>query len=345
MFRNFHKLRGSFVNSPPPGRIVLIALVLALTIGSAGQTPLAQAAPASELANFSMTVQNPRTKLRCGETVTYLVMVEVAPSNGAPTPAPAAVGLAKGLSVVNVTVEAESVNKSVGDFVGAVKGTATTKTSVVFDDDLATLGAKFKFKANTPGKTTLYFQGLVGQEYVSDKVEVKVLPCKFKVNTVSKFSVGMTSVGMIDAEIESDESGSFTGTATVNWVTSIICGIVSPIDPGKADLTGTINESGQLVGQITFEPMTSVGGGPCGIGSVDTSNFGTLAPLTLKASSAGVSVYTQAQVVTATNGSFTGTATLVVIPEEENAVSFLPNDHQAGGPVFLGFFGTLLDLH
>ena len=340
MNRISHHPKSSAMNPIPRQRIVFMALLIALTIGSSGQTPPVQAAPPRELAYFSMEVQNPKTRLRCGQTVTYLVVVDVAPSFGMPTPSPRSLGYPRGVPSVNVKVEALSVNKSVGDFVG----TATANTVVIFDSELTTgLAAKFSFKANKPGKTTLYFEGLVGKEYVSAELEVKVLPCKFKVNTVSKFSAGMTSMGIMDAEVESDENGSFTGTATINWVTSTLCGggIVSPIAPGSADLTGTVSESGQLVGEITFGPMTSVGSGSCHA----TSNFGTLDPLIIRASSEGVSVYTQAQAVAAANGSFTGTATIVVIPEEEEAVSFHPNDYQAGWPVFMNLFSALLDLH
>jgi hypothetical protein len=77
---------------------------------------------------FSMKVQNPRTKLRCGETVTYPVRVEFVRPD-APTPMPGSFGSPKGLSVINVSVEASSTNKTVGDFVNA-----TSNTTLVFDD-------------------------------------------------------------------------------------------------------------------------------------------------------------------------------------------------------------------
>jgi hypothetical protein len=325
-------------------RILYAALISTLAIGSVSPISTAQAAPPREIVNFSMQVQNPKTTLRCGETVTYLVKVELAQSKGAPTPAPRSLGLPKGQSVINVKVEAVSVDKNVGDFIATEKGYATAKTSMVFDDDLAGLGAKFKFKAKKPGKTTLYFEGLVGEEYVSAKLDVKVLPCRFKLNSVSIFKVGMTSVGIMDGEIEADEQGNFSGSTIVNWTTSMLCGISSPIAPSTADLIGTINESGQLAGEITFGPITSVGGGSCGVG-VATANFGTLDPLTIKASSEGVSVYTQAQAINATNGSFTGTATIVLVPEEDDAVSFIPDKYEAVWNDFSSLFGALLALH
>lgn len=306
-----------------------VALMSTLAIGSVSPISTAQAAPAGVSAYFSMRVRNPKTTLRCGQTVTYHVVVEAEPSNGMPTPGPSQLGIPRGISVVGVYVEADSTDKSVGDFVGAGR----VRTTVSLDSELSTLtAAKFRFKAGKPGKTTLYFDGLVGTEHAAVQLDVKVLPCRFKLNSVSVFRVGMTSVGTMDGEIEADEQGNFTGSATVNWVTSMLCGISSPIAPGKADMAGTINESGQLVGEIMFGPITSVGGGPCGTVSVTTSNFGILDPLTIRASSEGVSVYTQPQAINATNGSFTGTATIVVIPEEEEGVAFNPNSRAALSP-------------
>ncbi len=226
--------------------------------------------------------------------------------------------------------------------------------------------ADFMFQAERPGTTIVAFSGMIktpgwfgtdfragASQLVSNQVDIRVVPCKFKVNSVSIFRAGMTSVGMMNAVMESDANGSFTGTATLNWVTSMICGISSPIDPGTADLTGKLNESGQLVGEIIFGPMTSVGGGPCGLVTVNTSNFGTLDPLTINASYAGVSVYTQAQGITVTNGSFTGTASIVVIPQEQEAVAFNADSRAALSPPawwamlwdeFPGLFGALLAL-
>lgn len=343
MFRNFHNLRGLSThswNQNPRWSSIFIALLIVLVIGSTSQAPMAKAAPAGVSTYFSMRVRNPKTTLRCGQTVTYHVVVDAAPSL-LPTPSPSQLGIPRGISIVGVYVEADSTDKSVGDFVGAGR----VRTTVSLDPELTTLiAAKFKFKANKPGKTTLYFDGLVGTEHAAVQLDVKVLPCRFKLNSVSIFKVGMTTVGTMDGEIEADEQGNFTGSATVNWVTSMLCGISSPIAPGTADLNGTINESGQLAGEITFGPITSVGGGSCGVG-VATANFGTLDPLTIKASSEGVSVYTQAQAINATNGSFTGTATIVLIPEEDDAVSFIPDNYEAVWNDFSSLFGALLALH
>src|SRR3990172_312916 len=107
----------SFGPNQTPRRwwIVMIALMLAL--GSTGQTPIAQAAPPAELVVFSMKVRNPKTTLRCRETVTYLVKVELAQSEFAPTPEPGSLGLPKGQSVINVEVSAVSADTGIGEIV------------------------------------------------------------------------------------------------------------------------------------------------------------------------------------------------------------------------------------
>jgi hypothetical protein len=353
MHRNFDGSRVSAmqVQKPiPRWRRVFFALVLALAIGSTGQTPLAQAAPVREIVYFSMKVQNPKTTLRCGQTVTYLVKVELAQSKGAPTPAPGSFGFPKGQSVIGVKVETFSVDKNVGDFIATERGFATAKTSMVFDDDLTGLGTKFKFKAKKAGTTTLYFEGLVGKEYVSDKVEVKVLPCNFKVKGASLWNNGPISlVALLDGEIKSDDEGNFTGTTTVNWDAiftipdgNTACGgsrDVSATD-SQADLTGSVSDSGQVTVNITYQPTTFSISGSCSLGG--GSGEETMAPTPLAitiASSGGVS--TQAQALTG----ITGSAAIVIVPVDDEAAAFIPGSQEPLSDVLSNFFGALPALH
>lgn len=357
MNKNFHNSRGSSThggNQNPRWRTVFIALVLALAIGSASQTPPVQAAPAGVLAYFSMEVQNPKTTLRCGQTVTYLVRVDVAPSHGMPTPSPASMGFAKGISMANITVEASSVNKSVGDFVG----TGTAKTVVVLDGDLAGLGAKFKFKANKPGKTTLYFEGLVGKEYVSTKLDVTVLPCKFKAKTVLQFSTGFYNLAGIssDAVMIADEQGHLTGSASMSWAYSEVisgggpCRYSMLAADSQVDLVGQLDEDGgQVMTTATFQPTTVSSTVSCPPFTGTGPDLATVHPLTFTVdSSGGVSTQTATaegiQGGLELEGPVSGTARVILIPEEDGAVSFIPGDHQADWGVFLSLFGALLDL-
>ncbi len=336
MNRNSHDLRGSYThvrNTVPRWRTVLISLVLALTIESAGQITPAQAAPPREPVYFSMKVQNPKTSLRCGETATYLVKVELQ-QTGAPTPAPGSLGLPKGLSVIGIKVEAFSKDLSVGDFVGAVKGTATARTAVVFDDYLSGLGAKFKFKANKPGKTTLYFQGLVGKEYISFNLDVKVLPCKFKATTIGEWHVpGPANISVVassdDAEVKADDEGNFTGSTTVNWVVSSgqvgDCIPQSVTTSSQVDWTGNMDDNNLLMMDAKYQtagitlPVYCVGSDG-GIASGSTPVQLTPDPLQVSVA-AGGGVFRQSQVLQGPEAT-PGYVTIIVVPEEDEAAAF-----------------------
>ena len=341
MNRNSHNLRGLSTHAPNPvprWRTVFIALVLVLAIGSAAQTPPVQAAPAGELVYFSMKVVNPKTTLRCGQTATYLVRVELAQSKGAPTPAPGSFGLPKGQSVVNVKVEASSVNKTAGDFVG----TAAATTSVVFDDDLTGLAAKFKFKAGKPGKTKLYFEGLVGKEYVSTELNVKVLPCKFKAKTVLQFSTAYYNLTGIssDAVMIADEHGNYTGSASMSWAYSNVisgggpCRYSMLAADSQVDLVGQLDEDGgQVMTTATFQPTTVSSTVSCTIVTGTGPDPATVYPLTFTVDSSG-GVSTQTATAEGIQGGLElegpvyGTARVILIPEADEAVAFIPGNYQ-----------------
>ena len=128
-----------------------------------------------------------------------------------------------------------------------------------------------------------------------------------------------------DGVMKADEQGRFTGSANVNWRTSVIgragCGAAEArTGPSRADLTGEINESDQLVVKMTFQPKDFSGWATCGPAGISTGNLATPDPLTIRVATAG-GRSTQAQAVTAKNGSFRGSATIVVTPEQASRTS------------------------
>lgn len=140
------------------------------------------------------------------------------------------------------------------------------------------------------------------------------------VKTVSTWDVGMVTVARIDDGVmDADDQGRFTGSASVTWQTSVIggagCGAAEhPVAPSRAALAGEIDGSSQLVVRITFEPKDFSGLAACGGVAVATSNVGTPSPLTITVPVTG-GTSTQRHTVTAKNGSFAGSATVIVTPE------------------------------
>ena len=226
--------------------------------------------------------------------------------------------------MVNVKVEAFSVDKNVGDFVATEKGFATAYTAMVFDDDLTGLGARFKFKAIKPGKTTLHFEGLVGEEYVSDKVDVKVLPCKYKVKTVIHGQTDPPFTGITDDSVmTSDEAGTFTGSATMTWVyadkiflvSDSYCITSSSAPASHVDLTGQLDDDGgQFVATVDINQTTVSATNWCAwLGVTNTFTFPIVFVFRFSVPSSG-------GVSTQTSGPALGN--IVVIPEEDEAVAF-----------------------
>ena len=189
--------------------------------------------------------------------------------------------------------------------------------------------APFVFQAKNPGRTTIDFEAKIDTQWsfgivfrrdiVTGKLDVTVEECQYKVTVITTFAAGMTSVGiMAEAVITLDEEGLFEGQATVTWVTSMICGISSPISTSETTILATKPVGGDLKVDVSFLPTSSIGGGNCGAISVTTANSMTLnlTPLTITVPSWGGSA-TQAQTVLATNGSFGGSALIIVTPARQ----------------------------
>lgn len=320
MFRNSHNSKGLSTNAVR-WRSVFIALALALVIGSVGQTHPAHAAPAHEVITWYMDVINPKTTICVGETVEYRVKAffvnTVEPRSE--------------WALSGVKIEATSSNKSAGNF---KKDTAITGFA---NEDLVTAG--FSFTAKKPGKTNLYFEGLVDKKftstYVSFTVPVKVIPCKFKVKTVLQFPVpDLYNITVIsdEAVMTADEAGAFTGSATMSWVYSEVfqdCDFSISATDSQVDLTGQLDDNGgQFVATETFQPTTVTDTACCPVvGCVSYSAQGSLYPLTFKvASSGGVAIQT------VTGEGVSGLAHIVVIPEEDEVVAFNTDNRAALSP-------------
>ena len=312
MIINSHNSRGSSThagNPLPRWRVFYIALVLALTIGGAGQTVPVQAAPAREGVTFYMDMVSPKTIVCVGKTVSYEARVYMVYDTPVTTPKGNKIGEN---AIAEIKVEANSQDTNVGDFLNTKKGFLTRVTGGA--DELASLdtgasapnSAVFSFKAKKAGKTNLYFQGLAYGQYVSFTVPVKVIPCKFKVKVILRFNPGIYNITVTSDEVlmTADESGTFTGSkASMHWVYSnfsIPCS-VSAAD-SSVNLTGKLDvDGGKFVGSATFGPTTPVGCRGSGKGAVNPLKFSVR-------SSGGVSKST------ATASPLSGPATITVVP-------------------------------
>jgi len=304
-------------------RTFFIALVIAPIIGSVSPTLPAHAAPGQadvERNEYYLTPSGAGglDRVCVGGVVVFNVIAErrLGPDGRKETGPPVQAG---------VTVDGSVLNPAYGTLTPTSPETSMGSTPAG--------SAVFTFRALSPGTTELRFTGRAAtapvpnssRAYVPLTLNVNVVPCtakQYKVTTISTWSAGREIVATIDDGVmKADERGRFTGSANVNWRTSVLgragCGAAEArTAPSRADLTGVINESDQLVVKITFQPKDFSGWATCGPAGISTGNVATPDPLTIRVATAG-GRSTQAQAATAKNGSFRGSATIVVTPQQD----------------------------
>jgi len=253
----FASRRRKRMNPVSRWQIILIALMLALALGSAGLPPQVQAAPAGETVRFYMDVVNPRTTLCTGERVTYTVRV-YRQSTSAP-PGWTDKNLPDPIEIAGVWVNAYPPHpKSIGTFTGADKaGFVGQQTG--FNSDVP-YNVEFEFTAGKkPGDGVLYFDGAVKgfkiqTGYVSFTVPVKVKKCPIKAELILHGGIsGLVAwTGAADEIIlNADSDTHFSGTADYQFAEQFLfqsddCSVTgtvttSPVDY-SADLVGdTLN--------------------------------------------------------------------------------------------------------
>lgn len=284
MIRNSHNSRGSYAhtgNPAPRWRMVLIALVLALSIGSVSQiAPVkAQDGGTGHIVNFYMELSQPKPTICTGETVHYTATVferfTSAPPDwkGKNLPTPT--------EIAGVKVEAYAEPVSLGTFAGAKKaGVVSQQTGFNLDEPYNVV---FSFTAGKkPGAGKLIFEGQVtgfNNGYVSSTLSVKVIPCKYEVTTNSTWAF-FDQYGtafffeFMKAQVTGGAESPVNGSGVVLWVvTEIIPSYLSNamIHPGSADFKGRFDDNGQLLLNITLNHVSGTdkncglpgcGGGP-----------------------------------------------------------------------------------
>ena len=290
---------------------MVFALVLALTIGSAGQIPPAQAAPhAANWQLFLSITGAPSDPICIGDKGDLTVRILGDKVDDSETDA-----LTPKIHLLGISV----YGGVVGDY-GIV--TLSPSTAVISASNDPPDSARFTFVAKKAGQVSLDFDAQVNTSWfgpfsspesgtVKQSVNIKVVQCKYKVMTVWKHNdVIYHTTGSSDQVLMTrDESGSFTGSGTMHWVYAYVgktCKMQASASPSPVKLKGTLDDDGgQFTVAVTFGASTIPSSVSCPGASAGATRTGTLDPLTISVASSG--------------GTFTkslagGTATIVVVP-------------------------------
>lgn len=306
-------------------RTAYIVLISALVIGSVSPISAAQAAPALADAigiDFKLAVYPENLPKICPKGKMNLY-----------------VGISK------------TVHKEIGDRVwdlphpmpaGAIRidgsvisGSGTLKKQLQDIDGPPGTSVPFLFTADKPGKVTLQFTADVknswigaNEKVIGSGVKVQkeitfIVGCKFSVKTILQFPVEIYDITVLsdNAVMTPDEQGSFTGSTSMYWVYSNFnldpCTISIGATDSQVELTGQLDEDGsQFMATQTFQPQTAGGVVTCPGGIGGGSSEFTVNPLTFSVASSGGTV-----MQTATAEGVSGLATIVVIPEDDEAVA------------------------
>ncbi len=350
MNKNFHNSRGSSTRTGyqnPRWRTVFIAL--ALVIGSASLTPPVQAAAAGNFVEFELSVYPEKLPRICvGQKFSLYV------------------GVSKTIFKVLNGKEFEIPGRAPNPVATGTKASGVGTLEKLGGGDLMSLTGEntFIFKSDKPGTATLRFTVPIEESWVGAK-EVVIGPavtlvkeitvkvgCKKKVTTIGQWSVpGPANIFIAatsdDATVEGDEQGSYKGSTTVNWIGSAdqVGDCIGTITIGSSQVNwdGQMDESDQLTLNGTYQPAAGSIHQNCRGVQGDVALELIPDPLQVSLASSG-GVYNQSQVLEGPEGPISGSVTIIVVPDEEEAAAFIPGDHQPGWDDFLSLFGALLAL-
>jgi hypothetical protein len=177
------------------------------------------------------------------------------------------------------------------------------------------------------------FSTRTAPRHAENSAEVEVIKCKAKVSGVYVWSgESYAVVGTLnDTEILADEEGSLTGTGTVNWLAQAYaegCTSTDTMAPSQVDMRAHMDESGELVVQLDFEPVEDAVTLYCEQFGIVTADSNWTAeplpePLSLSVPAEG-GVVTQAHGLVNTTRTETapGNAVVIILPEPDEAGAF-----------------------
>jgi len=332
---------------------LILPLLLVLALG-----PAAPAAPAADSVKFAMDVA-PRSALlkpMCiGQSQTFYVSITRTTTKSIGDRLVDSTAMVLGITVSGAIDDAAvgSLTQSSADrYTGGV-GLQTYQT------------VEFTFKAIKAGTTTLRFKGKVDWHWlpgatdesvqvnpegytvpVEAVVTVKVRPCRVKASAVHRWSSpGAVAVGTMDeTDLTANDEGHFTGSGTIQWIVGAIvpeCVTTDVFAPSQVELSGDMDDSGQLAVALTYAPAVDSATIRCespGRGVYEDRSWTVEAApsaLAFQVSAFG-GVSMQAQVLTGSQSAITGDAVVVVLPADDEAPAAALSRLLGGGaPDFL----------
>jgi len=337
-------------------------LIFAMGLMGAG-SPAATAAPAAtDEVSFNMGVTPAALTLCVGESrsITVSVVRDTAGTNRFKQ-----IHDIKVMSDIDVKASVEK--SSVGTIAPGLGG---------LDEDLSIFTAKWDFKAIGPGRTKVNFTTLFSVYRIPGSALLRVpeFPnqhapgailnvtvkakdkCKKKVSTQHTWRTPdvLLTATMDEAELAMNDQGQFSGSGTVHWTTTPVTkvfGCVTSVSidiyaPSQVDLSGQLDDSGQLSVKLNFQPVQDTVTVYC----VDLVGARSENHYTVSENPQALSVIVPAsdQAVTATrsqalgyghqNQSVDGNAVLIVEPVPEQATS-AQFERQIGRLGLAGRFG------
>ena len=159
------------------------------------------------------------------------------------------------------------------------------------------------------------------RDFAEDGFGVRVIPCKFNVSIVSKFSAqSVRFVAYLQGNLTSDADGHFTGSVPVTWIRAYSIGArdctgLIEITDSEAKMTGHLNDDGALEVEVTYLPASLTHKGTCGV-SKTTQAMVTPATLSLVVPASGEASTQSQQLNEPTYYTMPGSASIVVMPEQ-----------------------------
>jgi hypothetical protein len=321
------RLRLTRAHFAPRWLFAYTVLILALGMGSRYQPAFAQDVPPTQpvIISYFLDLGTPRTSICVGETVTYPVRVRARvlvpghPDAGLPRVLGAALTATTDNTILrNVTPPENYVSITRPD------------TSLWLEEPLS---MTFSFTGVAPGRTFIDFEGevtMLPNLYpasntfpLSYDFAVRVVPCNFKVVTISRWTqvliggtVKATAI-IYDGHMRGDEEGYYAGEADVVWLVAASipgCGYSNRLSVSKVTMRGRLDMDNQLHVDLTFPTVTGSELIPCpgGFGGGDIGFTARSLHLTLPVYGG---VVTPAQVLSNPAGDVTGRANVYITIE------------------------------